>query len=80
MKYREELIALLTSNTNFKTLAITEEESLILWKALLLYMQEKEDNDKTNWLFAKIVYVSNWFGGSLEVGETIESIYNEMGE
>ena len=78
MEYRQELITILTSNTKLKTLTITEEESLILWKALELYMHEKEDNYKTNWLHAKIVYISNWFGGSLEVGETVQSIFDEM--
>ena len=78
MSNRQELITILTSNTNLKTLAITEKESLILWKALELYMHEKEDNHTANWLHAKIVYISNWFGGSLEIGETVESIYNEM--
>ena len=38
MSNRQELITILTSNTNLKTLAITEKESLILWKALELYM------------------------------------------
>lgn len=65
-------------------LEINEKESLILRNLLNDYLLNDEKEMKLNdyvdnyMLFAKLVYISNHYGGSLEKGETILSIFNEL--
>lgn len=75
-----------------KTMQISELDSLILWKALEVYKREIEgsicsnrnssfnenDYERTNWLLAKVIHKSCSLAGTLDEGETVDSIYEEM--
>jgi len=67
---------------------ITEEDSLILWRALQVYRGEidgchcravasENDYDRATKLLAKVIYKSCKFAGTLE-GDTEKSIYEDM--
>jgi len=63
------------------SLNITEEESLILWKLLEKQyhscQQEFSHNDITL-LFAKVQHLSCGMAGTLDQGETVKSLYQNM--
>jgi hypothetical protein len=74
-----------------KSWSMTEEDTLILWRALQVYRSEIDDamgnplaknNDldyeRATMLLAKAVHKSCDFAGTLEEGETVKSIYETM--
>ena len=72
-----------------KTLEISEKDSVVLWRALQVYTSEidsstnnplvqEEDYERAKLLLAKSIYMACDFGGSLEDGETVRSIYEDM--
>jgi len=73
-----------------KSWNITEEDSLILWRALEVYKSEihsamgnslakgnEADYDKASLLLAKVIHKSCGFAGTLD-GQTVKSIYEDM--
>jgi hypothetical protein len=67
--------------TKQRPLRITEEESLILWKLLERQyhscQQEFSHNDITL-LFAKIQHFACKIAGTLDEGETVKTLYQDM--
>lgn len=66
-----------------KPLYITEEESLILWKLLgreYSSCQEEFAHSEICKLYAKIIHKSCSFAGTLEEGETVNTIYKDLYE
>lgn len=66
-----------------KPLYITEEESLILWKLLGREHSRCEEEFPHNdicKLYAKIIHKSCSFAGTLEEGETVNTIYKDLYE
>jgi hypothetical protein len=70
-----------------KTLEISEKDSLVLWRALQMYKNAiisnnstacESDYERATMLLAKSIYMACDFGGSLEDGETVRSIYEDM--
>ena len=67
-----------------KSWAITEDDTLVLWRALEKYKQNitgedfVDDYEKTCFLLAKVIHKSCDFAGTLEEGETVKSIYESM--
>ena len=74
-----------------KSWSMTEEDTMILYRALHVYRSEmhsamghplatenESDYERATMLLAKSIYMACDFGGSLEDGETVRSIYEDM--
>jgi hypothetical protein len=67
-----------------KSWNITEDDTLVLWRALEKYKQNITDEDfvddyeKASLLLAKVIHKSCDFAGTLEEGETVKSIYETI--
>lgn len=67
-----------------KSWTITEDDTLVLWRALEKYKQNitgedfVDDYEKASLLLAKVIHKSCDFAGTLEEGETVKSIYKTM--
>lgn len=63
-----------------KSWSITEEDTLVLWRALEMYMHKSDDQDydKASLLLAKVIHKSCSFAGTLDQGETVKSIYESI--
>ena len=63
-----------------KSWSITEEDTLVLWRALEMYMHKGDDQDydKASLLLAKVIHKSCSFAGTLDQGETVKSIYESI--
>jgi len=64
-----------------KPLHITEEESLILWKLLdekHHSNQQEFSHNAITFLFAKVQHLSCGMAGTLDQGETVRSLYQDM--
>lgn len=72
------------SKAKTKSWNITENDTLVLWRALEKYKQNitgedfVDDYEKTCLLLAKVIHKSCDFAGTLEEGETVKSIYETM--
>ena len=64
-----------------KSWNITEEDTLVLWRALekYTYKVDGEEYEKASLLLAKVIHKSCSFAGTLDEGETVKSIYKGMG-
>lgn len=70
-----------------KSWNITEEDTLVLWRALSYYANNsykipnapESDYEKASLLLAKVIHKSCSFAGTLDEGETVKSIYEGMG-
>jgi len=72
--------------TKTKRISFNENESLVLWRALEYYKNNcdrihnflESDYYDACKLLSKVIYKSCSFAGSLDEGETAETIYKDM--
>jgi hypothetical protein len=69
-----------------KNLSISEQDSLVLWRALQMYqngitsnssMANQDDAERAELLQAKMIYLACEFAGTLD-GKTFKDIYEEV--